>query len=157
MITFLKGSCKAKSQLKAKKPELYGHFQTVWALRERGIWSKICLANIYFISSLAIRAISLYPVCQSGRPTSEVTWFDGGPPLTYLPLQVPDKDRPLGGSCDSCYACCGHYLDPRKAVTCPTSVLSCPPSAVILKFFNSLKGAAPSEQQLEAGGDIRGW
>ena len=149
LITFLKGSCKAKSQLKAKKPELYGHFQTVWALRERHMVKNLPSQYLFYLLP-CYKSNCPHPVCQSGRPTSEVTWFDGGPPLTYLPLPVPDKDRPWGGSCDSCYACCSHYLDPRKAVTCPTSVLSCPPSAVILKFFNSLKGAAPSEQQLEA-------
>ena len=72
------------------------------------------------------------------------------PPITYLPVPVPDKDRPWGQSCDSCSACCGHYLDPRKALNCPTSMVSCPPSSVILKFFNTLKGARPSQQMLES-------
>ena len=43
-------------------------------------------------------------------------WYQGGPPLTYFPLPVPDPAKPWGGDCSSCKGKCpGHYMRPQQA------------------------------------------
>lgn len=90
------------------------------------------------------------PICKGGKVAVEPCWFPQGPPLSYLPLPIPDKDRPWGGSCTSCSLCCGHYTDPKSAVNIPSTLSVAPPSTVLLNFFNSLKGLKPTQKQLEA-------
>ena len=35
-----------------------------------------------------------HPVCAKGKPAEEPTWYPGGPPLSLLPLPIPDPERP---------------------------------------------------------------
>ena len=39
-----------------------------------------------------------HPVCAKGKPAEEPTWYPGGPPLSLLPLLIPDPERPWGPS-----------------------------------------------------------
>ena len=89
-----------------------------------------------------------HPVCQGGRPTSVPTWFEGGPPVTYLPLPVPDKGRPWGQQCNACSTCYGHYLDPKQACNTPNSIPTSPPSATISDLFKA-QDTKPSQQQIK--------
>ena len=57
----------------------------------------------------------IHPICAAGRPKEEHLWFKGGPPLSYLPLPIPDPEWPWGKPCTSCVGpCVGHYLSPEK-------------------------------------------
>ena len=58
----------------------------------------------------------LYPAALcAGRPEKEHLWFKDGPPLLYLPLPIPDPERPWGNPCTTCTGpCVGHYLSPEK-------------------------------------------
>ena len=105
------------------------------------------LVNISIIFYLAIvmDAHTLY--ARQVDLHKKYLFFENGPPITYLPLPVPDEERSWGMSCDSCATCYGHYLEPGKAVNHLPSIVSCPlPSTMILTFF---KGRKPSQQQLE--------
>lgn len=149
LMTFLKGSSKAKMTLKKEKAELYGQFEKVWAVRERHMVKQLPSQYIFFLLP-CYTSDCPHPVCQEGQPSSVATWFNGGPPITYLPLPIPDKDRSWGQQCNSCSDCCGHYLDPEKAFSTPNSMATSPPSGVISNLFRSLQGAKPSQQQIKA-------
>ena len=61
--------------------------------------------------------VCIHPVCRKGKPDKEPVWYAGGPPLSYLPIPVPDPKRCWGQPCDRCKApCTGHYLNPNEFV-----------------------------------------
>ncbi len=98
LLTFLKGSQKAKSAL---KEEDIKYFTEIWSVASRH--SNKNLPKQYGIHyTLCGKADCIHPRCQNGETSENVTWFPGGPPVTWLPLPVPDLDRP------------GHYLKPAQ-------------------------------------------
>ena len=148
LMTFLKGSCKAKIALK-EMAELYAQFEKVWALRERHMVEQLPSQYYTFFLLPCCGSNCPHPVCQHGQPSSGATWFECGPLITYLPLPVQDEDHSWGQQCNSCSECYGHYLDPEQTYTTPTSMATSPPSGVILDLFKSLHGAKPSQQQIK--------
>lgn len=44
----------------------------------------------------------IHPVCKRGKPEKEHVWYDGGPPLSYLPIPIADPKRCWGQPCDEC-------------------------------------------------------
>lgn len=90
-----------------------------------------------------------HPLCQLGQPDNEPVWY-GGPP-TFIPLPVPDKDRPYGSkNCTSCPLgkCAGHFLAASKALKLYQSgdpgykPQSVPPNEVIRIFYNKFGNMA---------------
>ena len=142
------GSCKAKMALKKEKAELYAQLEKVWAVWERHMLKQLPSQYIFFLLP-CYRSDCPHQVCQHGQPSAGATWFEGGPPITYLPLPVQDEDRSWGQQCNSCSECYGHYLDPEQAYSTPTSIATSPPSGVISDLFKSLHGAKPSQQQIK--------
>ena len=77
-----------------------------------------------------------------------------GPPLTYLPIPIPDPKSPWGGNCKECtQLCSGHYLKPKEHVEFVREhglMLSKPPSIVKKEeFYDSLKrGRTLSEEKI---------
>jgi len=69
-------------------------------------------------------------------------WYEGGPPLTYFPLPVPDPAKPWGSDCSSCKGRCpGHYMKPQQAWLHVQEhgnkdVQSDPPSVILQDAFN---------------------
>ena len=56
-----------------------------------------------------------HPVCSSGKPDKELTWYEGGPPLSYLPIPIPDERKPWGRAWVVCNgSCTGHYVTPEE-------------------------------------------
>ena len=149
LIIFLKGSNKKKTELKTQKPDLYAEFDKVWSLRNRHMVKNLPSQYVFYLLP-CYESTCPHPVCQRGKPTTQITWFDGGPPLTYLPLPVPDKDRSWGMDCESCTSliCCGHYMDPQKAVNVSNSLSTPPPSVVLQNLFSDQKGLF-SEDEIE--------
>lgn len=77
---------------------------------------------------------------MKGKPTSEPVWFKGRPPLTYVPLPIPDPKRKWGSKCDACVgACSSHYLSPEDNITwVQENGMECcvqPPRKVIGDYF----------------------
>lgn len=145
LMIILKGACKAKMALKKEKAELYAQFEKVWAVQEQHMVKQLPSQYIFFLLP-CYGSDCPHPVCQHGQPSAGATWCEGGPPITYLPLPVPDKDRSWGQQCNSCSECYGHYLDPEQAYSTPTSIATSPPSGVISDLFKSLHRAKPSQQ-----------
>ena len=57
----------------------------------------------------------IHPICERGRPQKELTWYEDGPPLSYLPIPIPDPKRCWGQPCTRCKGfCTGHYLMPDE-------------------------------------------
>ena len=56
-----------------------------------------------------------HPICHSGEPPATLHWYPGGPPITHIPLPVPDPARPWGGQTRSSWkgVCAGHYTTKR--------------------------------------------
>lgn len=84
---------------------------------------------------------------QASKPTTELTWFDDGPLLTYLPLPVPDKNHSCGMECETCSVCHGHYMDPKG---CICKQILCVPSSIfsLYDFFSNQKGLL-TENEIE--------
>ena len=74
----------------------------------------------------------------------------GGPCVSYLPLPIPDPERPWGkADCNDCGGqCYGHFLKPEQALGSTLSAMRHPPSTLLKEFHQSLKGASPTQTQL---------
>ena len=60
-----------------------------------------------------------HPVCRDEKPpSSSLCWYEGGPPVSYIPLPAVDLKRPYGSqSCSNCEnECAGHFLPPKKLI-----------------------------------------
>ena len=83
----------------------------------------------------------IHPRCkESGGMCREMlTWFPGGPPLTYIPLPVPDRARPWGNKeCAECSGfCAGHFLTPEKLISNLELQSVLPPSTQIQEAFHA--------------------
>ena len=147
---FLKGSQKRKHELQQEIHDLYAWFESVWATRNRHMVPDLPSQYI-FLLICCYREDCDHPLCKEGKPDLECTWYPGGPPLTHLPLPLPDPDRPWGNpSCTTCKGfCAGHY---RSSVPTDTtdSVALCatshPPSSMLKELFNKLQGRPITDQ-----------
>jgi len=98
LLTFLKGSNKAKLQLKQKEPEQYAYFQKVWDLRSPHMVSDLPIQYAFMLTCCHC----CHSECKKGKPVSPHRWYDGGPTINMLPLPVVDEQRPWGSACGHC-------------------------------------------------------
>ena len=66
---------------------------------------KNLLSEYVFALRACYEAECNHPICQMqrGRPTDELVWYNGGPSVQFLPLPVPDPERPWGSKkCKNC-------------------------------------------------------
>ena len=112
LLTFLKGSKKAKASLREQNPLLYDYFTEVWELRTRHMVKKLPSQYVFQLLPCYQEGCP-HPICMSGKPETEYCWYEGGPPLSYPPIPIPDTNRPWGDeNCPSCSGhCSGHYLN----------------------------------------------
>ena len=95
--------------------------------------------NYVFMLNLCHQPGSLHPLC--GEDVTDSTWYDNGPPLTYVPVPIPDPRRSWGGDCsDWAGFCAGHFLRPEehKGYVEEFGVGGCmftPPSVIIKEAF----------------------
>ena len=130
---FLKGSKKLKQSLQLKDPELFSHFEQVWEVRNRHMVKGLPASYVFYLRC-CYQTDCIHPRCSSGENTLS-NWYPDGPALKYLPLPIPDPQRPWGNpSCNDCKGICnGHYItelinttnaeDLRKAMNPPLVVL----------------------------------
>ena len=126
-LTFLKGIATDKGKLKTEQPDLYKYFCDVQDVQKRHM-KKNLPSNIFQLLS-CYEEDCTHPICQKGKPDEEMTWFEGGPPLSFIPLPIPD--------CSSCSGkCVGHF----KKLTGPTDEAPLePPKIVMEREFKDLK------------------
>ena len=100
------------------------------------------LSNKYFlVLALCFQPGCPHSLCLAGNK-EQSCWYQGGPPLTYFPLPVPDPAKPWGGDCSSCKGQCpGHYMKLQQAWLHVQEhgnkdVQSDPPSVILQDAFN---------------------
>ena len=113
-LTFIKGGKKAKEKLQSEEPELYNYFQDVWTVRNNHINTSVP-ANYVFHLTLCGKSTCVRPRCKRGETSAHTRWFKGRPPVTWLPILVPDPDRP------------GHFMKAEDLINgkdkCPADVM----------------------------------
>ena len=114
LLIFLNGKAEDKQNLKKSNPELYRYFEKVWTVYLNH--KRPNISNKYFIVlDLCYKEECPHKRCMEGNK-EPYHWFNGGPPLTYFPLPVPDPLKLWGGNCVSCQGqCTGHYMNPLEA------------------------------------------
>lgn len=113
LLTFLKGSQQSKRKLMEENPALFEYFTEIWKLRNRHMVEGLPSQYIFQLLP-CYKDDCIHPVCRKGKPDKEPVWYDGGPPLSYLPIPVPDPKHCWGQPCDRCKGLCtGHYLKPN--------------------------------------------
>jgi len=137
LLTFLKGSMAAKETLRQEHPQLYAEFQSVWDVRRHLV--QELPSSYVFLLLCCFKPECSHPLCKKGQPSVLPTWYEGGPPITHLPLPVADADRPWGNlSCDTCSDfCAGHYKVKFIDVQDKSALALCmsPPSCVLKREF----------------------
>lgn len=69
--------------------------------------------NYVFMLNLCQQPGCLHPLC--GKDVADSTWYDNGPPLTYVPVPILNPRWPWGGDCNECAGfCAGHFLRPEE-------------------------------------------
>ena len=140
LLKFLSGKSTEKESLQRNHPEMYKYFQQVWKVY---LSHKLPnLSNKYFlVLALCFQPGCPHSLCMAGNK-EQSCWYQGGPPLTYFPLPVPDPAKPWGGDCSSCKGqCSGHYMKPQQAWLHVQEhgnkdVQSDPPSVIFQDAFN---------------------
>lgn len=91
----------------------------------------------------------IHPLCsnQQWLSSEAMTWFSGGPPLSYIPLPIPDPKQPWGNSeCQRCKGVChGHFLQPAEAWKSNLSPMCKPPSDILQHVSSQLGDETPSD------------
>lgn len=152
---FLKGKKDEKKELERNNPSMYSRFQKIWQLREKHLHKKLPAKYIFYLTCCYDKTC-IHEICKKGQPEKELTWYPNGPPISYLPIPLPDPDRPFGSiSCTDCKdICVGHYLKPAALFESsdknkPLTEDNCqPPSNVIMSVFKNYK-VTPSSEVIE--------
>ena len=145
LLKFLKGSRKDKQKLQAEHPHDYSNFEKVWSVRERHMVKDVPSQYVFFLLPCYSPGCA-HPICVNGRPSSEPTWFENGPLLSYLPFPVPDASKSWGfETCERCTGlCAGHFLLPEAYIHRSQSVRE-PPSQNLLKVHKSSRGCVSDD------------
>lgn len=139
------------SQKEEKHPATYDYFEEVWALRNHHAATHFPSQYIFSLVC-CLQPECVHPVCNSQVITQLPPWYEGGPPVSCIPLPIPDPDRPWGGmNCDQCKgACYGHFLKPLEALTSSLSPMTVPPSGLLKEAFKALHKYPPSHEECVA-------
>ncbi len=90
--TYLKGKPDELKRLKREHPQDYQWLKNVWELKKRHVVPKLPSKYIFHLIC-CYQKDCIHPLCKKGKPTPEPTWYEGGPPLSYTPIPVPDTNR----------------------------------------------------------------
>lgn len=95
LVTFLKGKAAKKIELQQQHPEVYSSIKRVWDLRKRHMVTSPGSSKYLFYLVCCLEPSCIHPVCQQSVDdhTIDMNWYEGGPPLKYVPLPVPDPNR----------------------------------------------------------------
>lgn len=78
--------------LKNNNPVEYNIIQNIWNLRNRHL-VKGATAKYVFHLVCCYEKDCIHPECKAGPPDLLPVWYPGGPPVSFLPLPVPDTER----------------------------------------------------------------
>ena len=154
LLVYLKGSKADREKLKMEHRESYDYFQKIWDLRSRHLVRKDLPVQYLFFLLCCFQPECCHPVCrarENGESVELPSWFEGGPRVSYVPVPIPDPDRPWGAlDCPDCSGTCtGHFLKPIEALQSSLPPMIQPPSAVLKQEFAKLKDVSPSSTFIE--------
>ena len=89
---YIKGSTKEKEGLKKTHPDEYRTINEIWNLRNKHM-VKGLPAKYVFHLVCCYEKDCIHPECQRGPPDALPVWYPGGPPVSFLPMPVPDIER----------------------------------------------------------------
>ena len=114
LLVFLKGSKKAKEELKERKPDMFKYFESIWKLRRDHLVDSMLPQKYAFILHCCGKKGCIHPRCAKGFTAKQ--WYTGGPTvLTHLPLPMRSKEE-----CVTCKGiCAGHYKKDIEASNSP--------------------------------------
>ena len=101
LLTYLQGSKKKKLELDKTFSEENAYFSKVWTIRNNHMVKNLP-ENYVFMLLPCYERNCPHPVCVNGKPNSEPVWYEGGLPLTYIPIPIPDPKLAWGSPCNSC-------------------------------------------------------
>ena len=152
LLIFLKGSKRDKVKLKNDNRELYDYFEMVWDLKNRHLLPHHPVQYLFCLVC-CFQQGCCHPICRKREPIELPRWFEGGSPVSYIPIPIPDSTKPWGASdCPDCCGvlCKGHYLKPTEALQLQhASAMFQPPSVMLKEEFLKLNGASPSVEFVE--------
>ena len=90
VLTYLKGSKKQKQDLLCQDPDSFNFIKRVWDVCSKHQVKGLPMQYIFFLKCCH-ESDCIHPMCSSQQSSSEaMTWFPGGPSLSYTPLPIPD-------------------------------------------------------------------
>ena len=135
LLIFLKGSKAAKETLQRENSAMYADFQLIWDIRQRHLVQELSTQYIYLLVCCFEQGCP-HSVCLKGRPSIVPSWYEGGPPITHIPLPVEDENRLWNSqTCMTCKQfCTGHYKHKFIDTTDKDALALCPPPpSMVLK------------------------
>ena len=158
LLTFLKGSKRAKGNLKTDNPQQYSYFELVWNVRQRHMVTNLP-SQYAFALHACHEAGCPHPVCRSGDGQEFLLWYPGGPPVTYIPFPVPANETWGSSECRTCkdngkMMCHGHYMTPQESIEHivkrgGSGEVRLPPSQVLKDFVDRNKEKEVTNDDLE--------
>ena len=147
LLKFLKGSKQDKRHLEQEHKQLYDYFCKIWKLRSDHMVKEYPVNYLFCLFACCGTSMCIHPLCQ--HHDINMVWYQGGPLVKHIPLPICDKNRPWGNpDCAECKGVCGgHFL--KDVFESDSSPMVQPPSVILKKAFQSLKGALPTSEQIK--------
>ena len=120
-------------------------FETVWSVRNNHLIRTLPSQYVFYLLC-CFKDSCPHPLCSTDKSLYSMTWFPGGPPLTYFPLPIPDPLRPWGdGSC-------GHFLSPEESFLRSSELtpMCDPPSTIIRSALSKVNYKMESADEIES-------
>lgn len=144
LLAFIRGTKAEKLALEMNHPDDYKYISTVFEVRRRHL-NKNAPARYVFHLVCCYESSCPHPICRGEKPPERtLCWYEGGPPVTYIPIPAPDPNRPFGSkSCKTCKSeCGGHFLPAKDMIAAylrghPATPQLKPPAEVIKSHFNA--------------------
>ena len=89
---YAKGNEEEKMDLKNNHPDEHRLIEDIWNLRQRHLVKDVPTKYVFQLVC-CYKKDCIHPECMRGSPDIEPVWYPGGPPLSFLPIPVPDTER----------------------------------------------------------------
>ena len=114
---FFSGTKRDKEKFKLEHPDVYCKIKSIWDVWNRHL-NKDFPSRYIFHLVCCYQPSCPHPFCQQGKPDTELLRYTGGPPVTFTPLPVQDKEHPHGSkNCVTCgEECAGYHMKAEQVV-----------------------------------------
>jgi hypothetical protein len=96
LLVFIRGTKEKKLELERDYPDDYQYISTVFEVRRRHLNKNVPQRYVFHLVCCYMKDCP-HPVCRAEEPPlSSLCWYEGGPPVTFIPLPAVDPKRPYG-------------------------------------------------------------